>query len=83
MKVLVLDTEVHSNTGRPGLERNAARAEAKFAADAKRARKDLAWIAMGMGDAYVARVPMASGPSDRGGYGRGRGLPGSGARHRL
>jgi pyruvate-ferredoxin/flavodoxin oxidoreductase len=37
---------------------------AKFAEGGKRsARKDLAWLAMGMGDVYVARVAM--GASDR------------------
>ena len=64
VKVLVLDTEVYSNTGGQASKATPRGAVAKYATDGKKsARKDLAWIAMGMGDVYVARIAM--GASDR------------------
>ncbi|MBI3288034.1 MAG: pyruvate:ferredoxin (flavodoxin) oxidoreductase, partial [Elusimicrobia bacterium] len=64
VKVLVLDTEVYSNTGGQASKATPRGAVAKFASEGKKtARKDLAWLAMGIGDVYVARVAM--GANDR------------------
>jgi pyruvate-ferredoxin/flavodoxin oxidoreductase len=63
VKMLVLDTEVYSNTGGQASKATPRAAVAKFAADGKKtARKDLALMAMSYGDVYVARV--AFGASD-------------------
>jgi pyruvate-ferredoxin/flavodoxin oxidoreductase len=59
VKVLVLDTEVYSNTGGQMSKATPRAAVAKFAAAGKQTpRKDLAMIAMAMGNVYVARVAM-------------------------
>ena len=59
VNVLVLDTEVYSNTGGQMSKSTPRGAVAKFAAKGKQGRKkDLARIAMGYGDVYVAQVAM-------------------------
>jgi pyruvate-ferredoxin/flavodoxin oxidoreductase len=63
VNVLVLDTEVYSNTGGQMSKSTPRGAVAKFAAGGKRAaKKDLAMMAMSYGTCYVARV--AFGASD-------------------
>ncbi|HYL82330.1 MAG TPA: pyruvate:ferredoxin (flavodoxin) oxidoreductase, partial [Candidatus Acidoferrum sp.] len=57
VNVLVLDTEVYSNTGGQMSKSTPLGAVAKFAAGGKpRPKKDLAMIAMTYGNIYVARV---------------------------
>ncbi len=57
MNVLILDTEVYSNTGGQMSKATPLGAVAKFAAGGKRFRKkDLGLIAMSYGDVYVAQV---------------------------
>ena len=59
VNVLVLDTEVYSNTGGQMSKATPRGAVAKFAAGGKRAaKKDLALMAMTYGTVYVARVAM-------------------------
>jgi pyruvate-ferredoxin/flavodoxin oxidoreductase len=59
VNVLVLDTEVYSNTGGQMSKSTPRGAVAKFAAGGKRAcKKDLAALAMSYGTVYVARVAM-------------------------
>ncbi len=59
VNVLVLDTEVYSNTGGQQSKSTARGAVAKFAAGGKRTgKKDLAALAMTYGNVYVARVAM-------------------------
>jgi pyruvate-ferredoxin/flavodoxin oxidoreductase len=59
VKLLVLDTEVYSNTGGQMSKSTPRGAVAKFAAGGKKApKKDLALMAMTYGTAYVARVAM-------------------------
>lgn len=61
VKVLVLDTEVYSNTGGQASKATPAAAVAKFAAAGKRVRKkDLGVIAMSYGYVYVAQVAMGA-----------------------
>jgi pyruvate-ferredoxin/flavodoxin oxidoreductase len=61
VKVLVLDTEVYSNTGGQASKATPMGAIAKFAASGKpRAKKDLALIAMQYGHVYVARIAMGA-----------------------
>jgi pyruvate-ferredoxin/flavodoxin oxidoreductase len=61
VNILVLDTEVYSNTGGQMSKSTPRGAVAKFAAAGKpRAKKDLAMIAMTYGSAYVARIAMGS-----------------------
>ncbi|MDD5657409.1 MAG: thiamine pyrophosphate-dependent enzyme, partial [Elusimicrobia bacterium] len=63
VKLLVLDTEVYSNTGGQQSKATPRGAVARFAAAGKdRPRKDFAMLAVSYGDAYVARV--AFGASD-------------------
>jgi pyruvate-ferredoxin/flavodoxin oxidoreductase len=64
VNVLVLDTEVYSNTGGQSSKATPRAAVAKFAANGKDLpKKDLGMIAMSYGYVYVARVAM--GGSDR------------------
>jgi pyruvate-ferredoxin/flavodoxin oxidoreductase len=57
VNILVLDTEVYSNTGGQACKATPKGATAKFAAGGKpAAKKDLAQIAMTYGDVYVAKV---------------------------
>ncbi len=59
VKVLVLDTEVYSNTGGQMSKSTPRSAVAKFAAAGKpAAKKDLALLAMTYGNVYVAQVAM-------------------------
>ncbi|HJY68310.1 MAG TPA: 4Fe-4S binding protein, partial [Streptosporangiaceae bacterium] len=63
VNVLVLDTEVYSNTGGQASKATPLGAVAKFAAAGKRvARKDLALQAIAYGDVYVAQVAMGANP---------------------
>ena len=61
VKILVLDTEVYSNTGGQSSKSTPMGAVAKFAASGKPTiKKDLAMIAMSYGYIYVARVAMGA-----------------------
>jgi pyruvate-ferredoxin/flavodoxin oxidoreductase len=61
VNVLVLDTEVYSNTGGQQSKSTPKAAVAKFAAAGKRsAKKDLAMLAMSYGNIYVAWVAMGA-----------------------
>jgi pyruvate-ferredoxin/flavodoxin oxidoreductase len=61
VKILVLDTEVYSNTGGQSSKSTPMGAVAKFAASGKAiAKKDLALIAMQYGHVYVARVAFGA-----------------------
>ena len=61
VNVLVLDTEVYSNTGGQSSKATPRAAVAKFAANGKGLpKKDLGMIAMAYGYIYVARVAMGS-----------------------
>jgi pyruvate-ferredoxin/flavodoxin oxidoreductase len=62
VNILVLDTEVYSNTGGQRSKSTPRAAVAKFAAGGKAtAKKDLALMAMTYGNVYVARVAMGAG----------------------
>jgi len=64
VNVLVLDTEVYSNTGGQSSKSTPRGAVAKFAADGKdKPKKDLGMIAMTYGNIYVARVAMGASDS--------------------
>jgi len=59
VNILVLDTEVYSNTGGQMSKSTPRGAVAKFAAGGKRApKKDLGMMAVNYGSVYVARVAM-------------------------
>ncbi len=59
VNILVLDTEVYSNTGGQQSKATGLAAVAKFAASGKgNPKKDLAKIAMSYGNVYVAQVAM-------------------------
>jgi pyruvate-ferredoxin/flavodoxin oxidoreductase len=61
VNILVLDTEVYSNTGGQASKSTPAGAVAKFAASGKKIRKkDLGMMAMSYGYVYVAQVAMGS-----------------------
>ncbi len=61
VNVLVLDTEVYSNTGGQASKSTPRAAVAKFAARGKgQAKKDLGLLAMAYGNVYVARIAMGS-----------------------
>ena len=61
VNVLVLDTEVYSNTGGQSSKSTPAGAVAKFASSGKRVRKkDLGMMAMSYGYVYVAQVAMGA-----------------------
>ena len=63
VNVLVLDTEVYSNTGGQSSKATPIGAVAKFAAAGKvMAKKDLALQAIAYGNVYVARVAMGADP---------------------
>ena len=63
VNVLVLDTEVYSNTGGQSSKATPLGAVAKFAAGGRRvARKDLALQAIAYGNVYVAQVAMGANP---------------------
>ena len=61
VNVLVLDTEVYSNTGGQSSKSSQAASIAKFAAGGKTtAKKDLGQIAMAYGHVYVASISMGA-----------------------
>jgi len=61
VKVLVLDTEVYSNTGGQASKATPLGASAKFAAAGRKMpRKDLAMMAISYGNVYVAQVAMGA-----------------------
>ena len=61
VNILVLDTEVYSNTGGQASKSSQTGAIAKFAASGKKtAKKDLAAIARSYGHVYVAQVNMGA-----------------------
>lgn len=61
INVLVLDTEVYSNTGGQASKSTPVAAVAKFAASGKRIKKkDLGMMAMAYGYVYVAQVSMGA-----------------------
>jgi len=61
VNILVLDSEVYSNTGGQTSKSTPRGAVAKFSASGKAtAKKDLALMAMNYGNVYVARVAMGS-----------------------
>ena len=63
VNVLVLDTEVYSNTGGQASKATPLGAVAKFAAAGKRvARKDIAMQAIAYGNVYVAQVAIGANP---------------------
>jgi pyruvate-ferredoxin/flavodoxin oxidoreductase len=63
VNILVLDTEVYSNTGGQMSKSTPTAATAKFAAAGKRVgKKDLAMQAIAYGNVYVARVAFGSNP---------------------
>mgnify|MGYP002509437509 CR=1 FL=1 len=64
INILVLDTEVYSNTGGQSSKATAAAAVAKFAAGGKETgKKDLGMMAMSYGYVYVAQVAMGADPA--------------------
>lgn len=64
VNLLVLDTEVYSNTGGQSSKSTPMGAVAKFAAGGKAtSKKDLALIAMSYGYIYVAKVALGSNPN--------------------
>jgi pyruvate-ferredoxin/flavodoxin oxidoreductase len=64
VNILVLDTEVYSNTGGQMSKSTPRGAVAKFAAGGKTAaKKDLAMMAMNYGTVYVAKVAMGGNDS--------------------
>ena len=63
VNILVLDTEVYSNTGGQSSKATPLGAIAKFATAGKRtARKDLALQAIAYGNVYVAQIAMGANP---------------------
>ena len=61
VNILVLDTEVYSNTGGQASKATPRGAVAKFAAAGKRmGKKDLALMAMSYGNVYVGRVALGA-----------------------
>jgi pyruvate-ferredoxin/flavodoxin oxidoreductase len=61
VNILVLDTEVYSNTGGQASKATPLGAVAKFATSGKvSAKKDLAMTAMRYGDVYIAQVAMGA-----------------------
>jgi pyruvate-ferredoxin/flavodoxin oxidoreductase len=62
VNIMVLDTEVYSNTGGQASKSTPRAAVAKFAAGGKPAgKKDLALMAISYGSVYVARIAMGAG----------------------
>ena len=63
VNILVLDTEVYSNTGGQSSKSSQTGSIAKFAASGKKtAKKDLAAIAMAYQHVYVAQISMGANP---------------------
>ncbi len=64
VNILVLDTEVYSNTGGQASKATPRAAVAKFAAAGKlTGKKDLGLLAMGYGNVYVAQVALGANPA--------------------
>ena len=64
VNILVLDTEVYSNTGGQSSKATTKGAFAKFAMGGKRTnKKDLAYMAMAYSNVYVASVSLGADPS--------------------
>lgn len=64
INLLVLDTEVYSNTGGQASKSTSRGSVAKFAANGKgKAKKDLGMIAMSYGDVYVASISLGANPA--------------------
>jgi pyruvate-ferredoxin/flavodoxin oxidoreductase len=64
INILVLDTEVYSNTGGQASKATPRAAIAKFAAGGKTtAKKDLGQIAMSYGNVYVGQIAMGANPT--------------------
>ncbi len=64
VNILVMDTEVYSNTGGQMSKSTPRGATAKFAASGKPlAKKDLGMMAMAYGNVYVAKVAMGANPN--------------------
>ncbi len=64
VNILVLDTEVYSNTGGQASKATPTGSIAKFAASGKRTKKkDLGMMAMSYGYVYVAQVSMGASPA--------------------
>lgn len=64
LNILVLDTEVYSNTGGQASKATPRAAAAKFAAKGKdTAKKDLGLMAMSYGNVYVAKIAMGASDS--------------------
>jgi pyruvate-ferredoxin/flavodoxin oxidoreductase len=64
VNLLVLDTEVYSNTGGQASKSTPRGAVAKFAAGGKPGRKkDLGMIAMAYGNVYVGQIAMGANPA--------------------
>ncbi|MEW9122922.1 MAG: pyruvate:ferredoxin (flavodoxin) oxidoreductase [Thermotaleaceae bacterium] len=61
VNILVMDTEIYSNTGGQSSKATPTAAVAKFAASGKKVRKkDLGMIAMSYGHVYVAQIAMGA-----------------------
>jgi pyruvate-ferredoxin/flavodoxin oxidoreductase len=84
VNVLVLDTEVYSNTGGQASKATPLGAAAKFATAGKASRKkDLGLLAMSYGHVYVASIALqVEERADRRRLARGRAPPGAVAGHR-
>ena len=66
VNILVLDTEVYSNTGGQASKSTPRGAVAKFAAGGKPGRKkDLGMIAMAYGNVFVGQISMGANPAPR------------------
>ncbi len=64
INILVLDTEVYSNTGGQSSKSTPTGSVAKFSASGKRtAKKDLGAIAMSIGSCYVASISLGANPN--------------------
>jgi hypothetical protein len=84
VNLLVLDTEVYSNTGGQASKASPRGAVAKFAARGKpTSKKDLGMLAMAYGNVYVATSRSAPATCRRQGAAGGRGLAGPVAGDRL
>ncbi len=85
VNVLVLDTEVYSNTGGQASKATPRGAVAKFAAGGKPVgKKDLAMMAMSYGSVYVATIAMGAGDMQTvKAFHGSRGLRRAVAHHRL
>ena len=85
INLLVLDTEVYSNTGGQMSKATPLAATAQFAAGGKRTpKKNLAYIMATYGTVYVAQVAFAANQlQTRAGARGGRGLPGPFPRRRV